>query len=109
MNEHDNFYKDQFNQLSTKVNDLVSYKQQNNFRLNYNINSKYLYIGLPIILAIYLVIRKPSIVITEKNNGKTFFTESNLSYIKVAVIISFLILFEVAVYFILNINKKKNQ
>ena len=109
MSDNDNFYKDQFNQLSTKVNELVSYKAQNNFSLNYNINSIYIYIGLPIILTIYLVISKPNIVMSEIKNGKTFFTESKLSYVKVAVIISFLILFEVAVYFILNINKKKNK
>lgn len=109
MNDNDNLYKDQFNQLYTRVNDLVSYKQQSNFRLNYNINSIYIYVGLPIIIAIYLIIGKPNIVMTENNNGKTFFTESKVSYIKVAVIISFLTLFEVAIYFILNINKKKNQ
>lgn len=108
MNDNENFYKDQFNQLSTKVNELVSYKPQNNFRLYDNINMMYLYVGLPILILIYLVMRKPSIVMTEKNNGKTFFTESKLSYVKVAVIILFLILFEVAIYFILNINKKKN-
>ena len=39
MSDNDNFYKDQFNQLSTKVNELVSNKAQNNFSLNYNINS----------------------------------------------------------------------
>ena len=109
MSDNDNFYKDQFNQLSTKVNELVSYKAQNNFSLNYNINTMYIYLGLPIILTIYLIISKPNIVMTEIKNGKTFFTETKLSYFKVAFIISLLILFEVVVYFILNINKKKNK
>ena len=105
MND-DNFYKEQLNQLSMKVEELTTYKQRN-FSIYKNINPTYIYITIPILTTLILLITKPDIIMVKIKDGSTFFTETKISYLRLFVCVMVVILIEVIIYFLLNINKKK--
>ena len=105
MND-DNFYKEQLNQLSMKVDELTTYKQKN-FSIYKYVNPTYIYITIPILTTLILLVTKPDIIMVKTNNGNTFFTDTKLSYLKLFVSIMVVVLLEVIVYFLLTINKKK--
>lgn len=105
MND-DNYYKEQLNQLSVKVDELTAYKQKN-FDIYNKINPTYIYISVPILTFLILFVTKPDIIMVKVKDGNTFFTDTKISYLKLFVSVMVVILIEVIIYFLLNINKKK--
>ena len=79
MND-DNYYKEQLNQLSVKVDELTAYKQKN-FDIYNKINPMYIYISVPILTFLILYVTKPDIIMVKVKDGNTFFTETKISYL----------------------------
>lgn len=97
-----------------KIKDLHSKIEQlnNNSKINLlpfldiqNINI--IYFVIPVFIFILLIITKPNIIMSKVKNKTTFLYDNKINYLKMFLIILFLIFIEIIIYFILNMKSSK--
>jgi hypothetical protein len=103
-------YNNRLQQLTKQVNDITGNNKQANFLPSFlpsKINSLYVYIGIPIILFFVLLISRPSFILSEIKDEKTFFITKKINHIKLSLVLIFIIGLEVGFYFIINMKNSK--
>lgn len=108
MEMDDNYYNTRFNELKNQV-DNITVTNNNNYMTSFsNIISKnyiYIYAGIPILIFIILIASKPSFIMTEIKDEKTFFIEKKINYTIVIITIAIVLVIEAVYYFITNVKK----